>query len=153
MLKRFPIQFIRIVNLSLTALAALHQMKEQNSLSWKAEVLSRVKRLRAEALPHATILADYYEGLLHAFESSIRSDFELAIKARGSLERAASQAAFEGLRPLCLASNDAISQLPGQSNNLASDRNESLQDLMREQGVVFPEKLARLYTIDLKPIR
>ncbi|KAA1262466.1 Serine/threonine-protein kinase StkP [Rubripirellula obstinata] len=161
-LKRFQMQFIRVIQKSLSALAALHQMKEQNSLNWKTEVLSRIKHLRLEKLPQAIALADFYEGLLLALQSSSRSDVKLADgeladaklaeRAKMLLEKAADQAAQQGLKPLQLAAIDAISQLPGGSQNPRTSQERSLLRLMRDQGVVFPEKLARLYTIDLEPI-
>ena len=157
-IRRFPMQCIRVIQQSLTALMALHQMKEQDSLSWKREVQRQIGRLRSEKLPYATVLADFYEGLLWALRCSASSgqkDSEQTCVSRAKIlfSAAIDQAVHQDLKPLELAAIDAINQLSAQSEHQTEPQNRLLLERMRDQGVIFPEKLARLYTVDLEPIR
>ena len=152
-LRHFPMQCIRVIQNSLSALTGLHRLDQDGSLAWKGEVLRHTKRLRAEKLPYSIVLADFYEGVLCAMLSCQGFNYKSVFRGKSLLSKAIDQAQQQELRPLQLAAIDTINELSAQADPLAEPQDRSLLDLMRDQGIVYPEKLARLYTVDLKPIR
>jgi hypothetical protein len=145
--RRFPMQFFRVVQKTVSVLAALHQLKISKSLSWDREVTSRIKRLRSEGLPQAVAFADFYEGLRIVLSCGGVPDPNSNALVQQKLSFAVQAARLQRLEPLRLAASDLICQLSSESSSFG------LEQAMKEQGVVAPHKLARLYTVDLEPIR
>lgn len=144
---RFPMQFFRVIQKSLSVLAGLHKMRADKSLTWDAEVAARSKQLRSEGLPLAIAFADFYDAIRMVLACNGAVDEKSNTRIQQKLSFAVQAARLQKLEPLRLAASDLIHQLSGETCGCG------LEDAMEKQAVVAPQKLARLYTVDLKPIR
>ncbi|QDT06082.1 Serine/threonine-protein kinase PknA [Rubripirellula lacrimiformis] len=136
------LQVFRISCDSTGALIALHCRSQDPSIQWTNRIVKRIATLRSEQLRYSRVLANFYDGLLCWQQANEDSDPQQLSQAVDYLTQAQNEAAEAHLRPIQLAAADKLAEIEtGNSLHLLADR-------MREQGVVAPEKLRRLYTLD-----
>ena len=152
MIRKLPfrwIQMLRVLRESLGALIALHRLQQSLPLAgrplgkqtrdWSDRVQRRVRRLFHEQLPNATMLGNYYSGLLHQRLATHGACDEQI--ARDYLEAASFEARGLELRPFQLAADDLLAKLStGRTLGLLRER-------MHSKGVLRPRDLERLYAL------
>jgi hypothetical protein len=149
-LRRVPyskMQLIRVTRQSLGALVALHNLTDTSPEPWISRTKRLTHQLRQEQNCYATVLANLYEGLLEQKIERLRraaggfdgaGGFDVAGQL---LLKARDESRDAGLLPYQLAAEDALAEIhTGQPLELLIDR-------MRDQNVVRPTHLQRLYTV------
>jgi hypothetical protein len=149
-LRRVPyskMQLIRVTRQSLGALVALHNLTDTSPEPWISRTKRLTHQLRQEQNCYATVLANLYEGLLEQKIERLRraaggfdgaGGFDVAGQL---LLKARDESRDAGLLPYQLAAEDALAEIHiGQPLELLIDR-------MRDQNVVRPTHLQRLYTV------
>lgn len=139
-------QLARVVCNSLASLTAMHHFVETKSPVWFNECMKRIGRLRREDSPFAGAVAQLHRGLILASKSSHKSSNALRAQSLAALQSARQLSADEGLTPTRLAAMDALAALE------QSDKPDMLHQEMQQHGVVKPDQLARLYTVDRESI-
>ncbi len=146
------IQCFRITTRSLTALVGIHLYAEDGDAEWLTRVHRETAVLRSEEIPYGRTLADFYDGLLLCCGSGSGTAATAPLDSGAAAEKSqiiakltqVGKAAEEmQLLPIQLAAADIVTQLrDGESRRLLISR-------MTDSGVIEPQKLARLYTVDV----
>ena len=166
-------QMPRIIMASFQGLMALHLQVQSSDSRWEKQVLASVRDLRAEQEPYPQIMADFYEGMMLARKELIEGEGDHIEDCVSRLIQVSQNASQESLRPVELAAQDVLNILRQHMDGAAWDSllrtrdpestidfgetstpngSRQLIERMQRRGVVAPEKLARLYTIDLSAI-
>ena len=104
------------------------------------QLSSRLARLRRERLPYATMMANFYDGLLQT--RLARGDERRRGAAKVYLHAAEDAARSSRVDPIRLAAGDALGALEGEELG-------RLREAMRQQRIAEPTLLERLYTLPL----
>ena len=101
----------------------------------------RIDQLRSEQLAYSAVLANYFDGLIHACVARREGTKSAHQAAQKLLIAARSQARAYHLRPYQLAAEDQLAEL--QSGQALGN----LEARMIQQGIVRPDRFLRLYAL------
>ena len=165
------IYLFRVTMESFHGLLAIHLYSQTRHPEWRQQVKTSIAQLRAEQRTYPRILADYYEGMLMAADGILGARGARINDCVNQLTQVSKDAAAEKLRPIQLAALDIVDVLlqrledqdwhratpevphsGGREPTKLPHDSQRLIQRMRRRNVVAPEKLARLYTVDLSAI-
>ena len=129
------LQFLRVMNLSIGTLVCLHQVKHSSNTDWRTRATRFLAKLKQEQLSYTDMLWNFFGGLFLSMTSSSGIGDR---QAQAQLKQASLLAKQQHLRAIQLAAEDSL------ESNTDSGR---LMERMKDQEVVDPKKLMRLYTI------
>jgi hypothetical protein len=137
------VQLIRVLRRQLAAVISLHQLHQRFSEAGVMRVSLSIQGLRRERTPLASMLANFYNGLLMQRITLLRQDGHVQAKAIQFLSAAREQAIEQQLAPFQLAATDAIAAL---ETNQPTDH---LTRWMRQENILDPTQFKRTLTVEM----